>query len=168
MKKALPFALAALSALILAGCQSAPASGPAPEPSSQAAAPKPQETVKEAAFAASFAEAEKQAKAENKLVLVKFTADWCAPCKLMKKEAFSDSEMIAVLDPAVVSVEVDIDKAENKEIVKKYLGEDSAIPAVVMVKADGTPVGEVHRGYDAGKVAEFRTWVSGQIEKGKA
>ena len=52
----------------------------------------------------------------NKLILIKFTADWCRPCKLIKP--FIEKKLEAY--PETLYLEVSVDDDENAEIVEHF------------------------------------------------
>jgi thiol-disulfide isomerase/thioredoxin len=54
----------------------------------------------------------------NRLVLVHFSASWCAPCKWMDAEVFSLPEVAAHIQANYVAVKLDVD--QNQDLVKKY------------------------------------------------
>lgn len=80
-------------------------------------------------------QAANQAAEENKLVLLHFTADWCAPCQTQKRFVFSDPTVAKTVNQSVVPVLVDIDV--NRELAGE-LGVKT-IPFDVFL----TPGGEV-------------------------
>ena len=75
-----------------------------------------------------FEEAFARAKKTGRPLMVKFTADWCGPCKALDREAFSDKKVIA-LSQRFVCTKVDIDK--HGEIAEKY--DVAGIPRVIML-----------------------------------
>lgn len=82
----------------------------------------------------------KQLLADQKLVVVDFTATWCGPCKIvaplidqLATEYGEQPEDTAVQRAAVVKVDID----ENKEIAKQY--GIRSIPAVLVFR-DGEMV----------------------------
>lgn len=60
------------------------------------------------------------AKKENKLVFVYFHASWCGPCRLMKKETFSDKEVGDFYNKNFINISVDSEKNEGPSLTKKY------------------------------------------------
>lgn len=95
-------------------------------------------------WANSVDEAKAIAKKDGKYVLMKFEAEWCGPCQLMKKEAFNDPDVVAKLEDAVL-VAIDIDKKETMELQQKY--QVAQVPRLVFADATGTSFGDV-MGYD--------------------
>lgn len=65
----------------------------------------------------SFEDAQKLAIATNKLIFVDFTAPWCAPCRKMEREAFSDPEISALMQNYVL-LKVDFDN--NMSMRSRY------------------------------------------------
>ena len=89
-------------------------------------------------WAASYDAAVKDAKAKNKLVMIKFYADWCGPCKEMESTTFSDDKVVAEVEKNFVPVKVDIDTPEGAALQNKMGG--VAIPYVVFAKPSGEKV----------------------------
>ncbi|MDM5272729.1 thioredoxin family protein [Sulfurovum sp. zt1-1] len=60
-----------------------------------------------------FEEASIEALAQNKLIMIFYTAEHCRYCKKMEREVLSDSDVIAALQKEFVSVKIDVDKDKN-------------------------------------------------------
>lgn len=86
---------------------------------------------------ASFEEAVTAAKAQNKLILVDFMADWCGPCKMMEAEVFTTPEFKELTkDMVLVKVDVDV----RTDLASKYGIE--AMPTTKFVNGNGQIVHE--------------------------
>ncbi len=59
-----------------------------------------------------------RAQSENKHVFLYFHANWCRICAKMKKETFTDAQLIAYLNKNFISIMVDTDK--EKKIAGAY------------------------------------------------
>jgi thioredoxin-related protein len=57
-------------------------------------------------------------KRENRKIFLHFWAEWCDSCKIMAKETFTDSAVIAYLNKHFISIKVNSDK--EKSIVAEY------------------------------------------------
>jgi thiol:disulfide interchange protein len=76
---------------------------------------------------------------EDKLVMVKYGAEWCGPCRSMKEEAFPDGKVAAALSGVIV-VDVDIDSpGDDSEWMSKH--DIGPIPTVEFYHADGSLIG---------------------------
>lgn len=73
-----------------------------------------------------------QAAANNQLVLMEFTADWCVFCKKMEKNTFTNAKVAQRISDNFVAVRVDAD--QNKDLVKD-LG-IKGLPAILVVSPD--------------------------------
>lgn len=90
------------------------------------------------------------AKKENKHVFIDFTAKWCGWCKKMDKDAFSDENVIKILNDDFVPIKVDGDSKKVLEIDGYRISEAnlakmefkiSGYPAFWFLKPDGSKLG---------------------------
>ncbi len=71
-------------------------------------------------FEGSLSEALKKAEAENKELLLFFTASWCGPCAYFKKIILPDEEVANHIDDKYILITVDIDEPSNQSLVQAY------------------------------------------------
>jgi len=96
-------------------------------------------------------QAEAQAKAESKIVLMDFSgSDWCPECIALKKNVFDSEKFQAYAATNLVLVNVDFPdkkpqssdlKKANAELKDKYNVE--AVPALVVLDQNGKEVGRL-------------------------
>ncbi len=79
-----------------------------------------------------YEKALEKARAENKLVMVDFTAEWCGWCKKLESEVYTQPSVRAKIDQ-FVPVMVDVDK--QKDLAEQYNVE--GMPYIAIVDADG-------------------------------
>ncbi len=83
----------------------------------------------------------------DKYALVFFTAEWCSPCRIMKREVFADQNIEAIINSKFKAIEIDIDNPETKEIVNQY--NVNATPTTMLLDAEGkvikTIVGKIEK-----------------------
>lgn len=77
--------------------------------------------------------AKKQVEGSDKMVLIKFTAEWCGPCKAMDKTTWRDDKVVAWVKSKGVAIEIDVDK--EPKIAEQF--NISAMPTMVMLKGGG-------------------------------
>jgi thiol-disulfide isomerase/thioredoxin len=82
----------------------------------------------------------------NKAVLLYFGAEWCGPCKQLKKKL--DEPETSNTMPKLVVAYIDIDDEENSSLVKSY--KVKSLPTQIFIKLDNNKVVEKSRveGYD--------------------
>ena len=79
--------------------------------------------------------ARQQARAQDKLIVIDFCADWCMPCNKMDRTTFQHADVRRRLHD-FVAVKVDID--EQGDIARRY--EVGALPTSLIVEPSGSPV----------------------------
>ncbi|RLD67390.1 MAG: hypothetical protein DRI95_04880, partial [Bacteroidetes bacterium] len=56
-----------------------------------------------------------KAKTEGKIVLLFVTADWCGPCKYVKKLFAEDNDIKKIMEDEYVLISCDFDKKDGKK-----------------------------------------------------
>jgi thiol:disulfide interchange protein len=84
-------------------------------------------------------EALEQAKGEARPALLDATADWCAACKKLERDTFSDQRVVSALhEKGFVTIRIDLTDFEEGRKVLKSLGlETQSLPFVVFFMPDG-------------------------------
>jgi len=124
---------------------------------------KPENTVAAAkpGWLTSYDQAQKEAQAKNRLLLMDFTgSDWCGWCIMLDKEVFSKPEFKDYANKNLVLLELDFPRmkkmppettAQNERLLMKY--GIQGFPTVVVFDSNGKPLGAL--GYQAGGPQAF-------------
>ena len=109
----------------------------------------------------SLEQAQKEAQAKNRLLLMDFTgSDWCGWCIMLDKEVFSKPEFKDYASKNLVLLELDFPKtkkmppevtAQNERLLMKYGVQ--GFPTIVVFDSNGKPLGAL--GYQAGGPQPF-------------
>ena len=94
-------------------------------------------------FKGSFNEALAEAKKQNKPLFVDFYATWCVPCKRMAKEVFTLPEVGEYFNSRFISLQIDAEKPENKEIAKQ----EDLLEAAKIVAGEGVSFEQLYEAY---------------------
>lgn len=76
-----------------------------------------------------------KAQRENKPVFVEFYASWCAPCKVMEEDIFTQPEVARYLNSKFLNFHTDFDSEAGKTIASIY--EVSKLPTVLFLNPQG-------------------------------
>jgi thioredoxin-related protein len=100
---------------------------------------------------ASLEKAAGEARAEGKLLLYDFTAEWCAPCHRLDQEGWGDRRIAALVNDSFLPVRVlDREREEGRnppavsELERRFGVE--AFPTLVVADADGKEIAR-HEGW---------------------
>lgn len=91
-------------------------------------------------WAKSFREAVETARKEHRMVMMKFTAEWCGPCKDLETLTLSDPSVAAEM-AHVVAVRLDVDTKEGRQVSDDF--RVSNLPTVVFMTPEGIEISRV-------------------------
>jgi thiol-disulfide isomerase/thioredoxin len=106
------------------------------------------------AFESSYESAMASAKATGKPAIIVFSAPWCPPCQMMKKEVYPSAEVAAVKDQFVWAY-LDVDLPQTQASAAKY--GVKGIPAIYIVNSSEKTISQRVGGVSA---QEFAAWLS--------
>jgi thioredoxin-related protein len=115
----------------------------------------------ETAWLTDYKQAQQQAKATNKLLLLDFTgSDWCGWCIKLRREVFSQPEFQQYANKNLVLLEIDFPRAKEQtkaiRVQNQSLAEQYGIqgfPTIVVLNGAGKVVGQL--GYMEGGANAF-------------
>lgn len=82
-----------------------------------------------------FDKALAQTKGTDKVLIAKFTAEWCGPCKMMDRTTWRDDKVVTWVKDNGLAVQVDVDK--QRKVASEYAVR--AMPTMILFK-NGEPV----------------------------
>ena len=85
-----------------------------------------------------WSQALEQAKKENKFVFLDIYAVWCGPCKMLKRNTFTDAKVAEFFNNNFVNVSVDGEKSIGPELAQKF--SIQGYPTLIVTDANGKPI----------------------------
>ena len=104
----------------------------------------------------------KAAKETHKLIFLDLYATWCGPCKMLKKNTFTNKEVAEFFNTNFINASVDVEKGVGVSLAEQY--NVSMLPTLIVAREDGKPV-LMTTGYLEPK--EILKFVKAAIEKSK-
>ncbi len=107
-----------------------------------------------AVWAVDYTTAQKQAVESDKPIIIFFTAKWCSPCRVMKREVWADEQVMATVNETFIPVMIDVDDPAAAAIVNRY--RVGGTPITIITDSTGNVVQ-----YKQGRIskADFLEWV---------
>lgn len=99
---------------------------------------KPQKLV---FFEGSLGQLKEEAKSTGKPYYVYFSADWCQPCTVLKKNVFSVPEVYEYSNEHFLALQVDVDEFNGQELSRTY--QIDGIPAILFFDSEGNYIDRV-------------------------
>lgn len=87
----------------------------------------------------SFEEALKLAKKEKKNIFLDAYASWCGPCKMLKKNVFTQKEVGDFYNSNFINMAIDMEQGEGPKLAQKY--KVQAYPTLLFINHKGEVVG---------------------------
>ncbi|HWL50974.1 MAG TPA: thioredoxin family protein [Chthoniobacteraceae bacterium] len=72
---------------------------------------------------------------QDRPILLRFTASWCPPCRVMNANVWPNAEVAGMVNQHFIPVELDIDQPEVREIADRF--EIIAVPTMVLLNGNG-------------------------------
>ncbi len=104
----------------------------------------------------------KSAKETHKLIFLDLYATWCGPCKMLKRNTFTNKEVADFFNANFINASVDVEKGVGVSLAQEY--NVSMLPTLIVAREDGKPV-LFTTGYLEPK--EILKFVKAAIEKSK-
>jgi thioredoxin 1 len=111
------------------------------------------------AFMSSFDSTMSSAKTSGKPAVLIFSAHWCPPCQMMKKEVYPSAEVAPFKDRFVWAY-LDVDQPGTRAAAEKF--QVRGIPAIFIVSPDGKQLGQQVGGSDPATFARLLASAAGR------
>ena len=82
-----------------------------------------------------FQTAARRAKNRKRRILIDFYAAWCAPCRRMERDVWSDEKVDRAVQRRFIPLRADVDTPAGKQLVRRY--KVRALPTILIVSATG-------------------------------
>jgi protein disulfide-isomerase len=97
------------------------------------------------AWADDYASAQQQAAQSGKPIILFFTAEWCVPCRIMKRSVLADEHVEATVNAGFTPVTIDVDDPDvAAAALRRY--RVGATPTTIITDAQGNVLEQVEGG----------------------
>jgi len=96
------------------------------------------------AWADDYTSAQQQATQSGKPIILFFTATWCSPCRIMKRNVWADEQVAASVNAAFIPVMIDRDDPDAAAALSRY--RVGATPTTIITDPQGKVLEQVEGG----------------------
>lgn len=107
-----------------------------------------------------YDQAKRAASMENKLLMLRFTASWCLPCKFMQKNVFEDYSFNNYMHERVIEVVVDIEKFAGMDLKEEF--KVKSLPTIIFLNPDAI---EVSRKSSSLGISDLKSWMETLVKQ---
>ena len=100
--------------------------------------------VNNIAWADDYPSAQQQAAQSGKPIILFFTAKWCVPCRIMKRNVWADEQVEAKVNDGFILVTVDVDDPDAATVLSRY--RVGSTPTTIITDPQGTVLQQVEGG----------------------
>lgn len=86
-------------------------------------------------WADEYASAQQQAAQSGKPMILFFTAEWCVPCRIMKRNVWADEQVEAIVNAGFTPVKIDVDDPASTAALNRY--RVGATPTTIITDPQG-------------------------------
>ncbi|PSR11529.1 MAG: hypothetical protein DA408_00470 [Bacteroidetes bacterium] len=94
-----------------------------------------------------------QARQQDKLFILYFTADWCLPCRWMEENTFADPELSAFVSDHYLAVKVDLNKPGSRVLQQQF--DVNILPSILIFAANGQLIDQRSASQEAGSLLRW-------------
>ena len=80
----------------------------------------------------------KSAKESHKLIFLDLYATWCGPCKMLKRNTFTNKEVAEFFNSNFINASIDVEKGVGVTLAQEY--NVSMLPTLIVAREDGKPI----------------------------
>jgi len=95
-------------------------------------------------WAPDYTAAQEQAAQSGKPIILFFTATWCSPCRIMKRNVWADEQVAASVNAAFIPVMIDRDDPDAAAALSRY--RVGATPTTIITDPQGKVLEQVEGG----------------------
>jgi protein disulfide-isomerase len=104
-------------------------------------------------WAEDFSTAQQLASSSEKPILLFFTAEWCVPCRIMKREVFADPEVVKVINARLIPLAIYADDPGAAQLFEHY--NIGGTPITIVTDAAGEVIDYAVGGIDKSEFLEL-------------
>ena len=105
------------------------------------------------AWAGDYSLAQQQASQSGKPIIIFFTATWCVPCRIMKRNVWGDKQVVASVNEGFIPVMIDLDDPAAAKTLSRY--QVRATPTTIIADPQGKVLQQVLGGMSKAEFLEL-------------